>query len=113
VAQSSIEVQFEPGVIEIEGRDPIKYEWALQQIKDNYRLVFHFFLGLRHKDVLFTVALVDVGMTVTNDTASTYEVFYTHDFDGHDLILNRINVFAKDAIKNKIVEDLRKALTPK
>lgn len=113
MGKSSIEVQFEPGVIEVEGRDPIKYEWALQQIYDNYRLVFHFFLGLKHKDVTFTVALVDVAMTMTNDTSSTYEIFYTQDFDGHDLILNKVNVFAKDAIKNKIVEDLKKALTPK
>jgi len=110
---SSIEVQFEPGVIEAEGRDPIRYEWALQQIEDNYKLVFHFFLGLGHKDVMFLAELSAIGESVTNDTATTCSISYTDEFDGSDLILSHINVFAKDAIKNKILDDLKKALIKK
>lgn len=113
MAQSSIEVQFEPGLIELEGRTPIKYEWALQQINDNYRLIFHFFLGLKHKDITFTMAMVDAATGASNGdgNTTTFEVFYTDMMDGHDLILNSVrNPFAKEALKNIVISGIIKGL---
>jgi len=107
---ATIELKFEPGVIEVEGRAPIKYEWALQQVNANNRMVFHFFLGLKRKDPDFTLALLDAVQTVTN---VTYSIYYTDEFDGHDLIINNINPFAKLATHNTVVKELKKALTKK
>lgn len=119
MGQSSIEVTFEPGVVEVEGRAPIKYEWALQQVEDNYRLVFHFFLGLKREDLKFTKAMNEAAMAVTNVThdhgQDSFEIHYTGEYgiDGHGLTLEHINVFARDSIKNRLLEELKKALVVK
>jgi hypothetical protein len=105
----TIEVQFESGEIELEEKR-IKFEWAFQQVNDNRRIIFHFFLGKKAKDIDFTMAMVSAAQEIPN---ITFEIFYTEEFDGHDLILNNINPFAKTAIKNTVVKYLKKALTDK
>jgi hypothetical protein len=105
----SIAVHFESEILEVKDKK-IPYEWAHQQINENHRLVFHFFLGLKHKDIDFTMAMVSAAETIPE---ITFEIFYTPDFDGHDLIINNINIFAKQAIKNSVMKSLKDTLTPK
>lgn len=102
--EETIEVKFEDGDIELQNGRKITFQWAMQQINETRRLIFHFFLGEKRKNPDFFAAMAVAGMEIPG---VTFEVFYTEEFDGHDLIINNINPFTKTAIKNTIVKYLK------
>jgi len=90
------------------GKKKIKYEWAHHVMGGQHSLVFHFFLDKGNKDTNFTLALMDAAQTIPG---ITFEISYTGEFDGHDLVVFLQNAFAKEATKSCIINDLTKRLS--
>ena len=102
-----IEVVFKREVINLP-KGKVDYEWAFQTLGDQSKLVFHFFLNKGVKDEDFFIMLLD---SVQGIPGITYEISYTMEVDGHDLIIFLKNAFAKEATRSCIISELTKHLT--
>ena len=103
----SVEVVYKQEELDT-GKKKIRYEWAFHMMGGQHSLVFHFFLDKGGKDTDFTLALLDSVQTIPN---VTFEISYTGEFDGHDLVIFFQNAFAKEAIRSCVISDLTKRLS--
>lgn len=91
------------------------YEWAMRELEGGHNIIMHFFLHEKKANPEFFFILKKAVEACVPKNCKV-ETTYTEEFDGHDLIVSRLEGWKaqsiKDSLIKKISEDIPEGESP-